>query len=143
MTTQQLTEVLLVEDNPDEAGLTLRSLKKLNISNHVLHLQDGAEAISFLFATSNKPALKLILLDLKMPKVDGLELLKRIKSDENLRVVPVVILTSSKEERDIEDCYRLGVNSYVVKPMSFQVFSSVVSDIGNFWLMINQPPRTP
>jgi two-component system response regulator len=108
----------------------------------VLHLQDGAEALEFLFSDKMQHTPKLILLDLKMPKVDGLEVLKRVKSDERLKVIPVVILTSSKEERDIIESYRLGVNAYIVKPVDFEKFSKSVSDLGLFWLVLNQPPNS-
>lgn len=133
-------QILLVEDNPDDAGLTLRALKKQHLSNHVLHLHDGEEALNFLFSKSLDHFPKLILLDLKMPKVDGIEVLKKIKADNDLRVIPVVVLTSSKEERDIVESYRLGVNAYIVKPVDFEKFANAVSEIGYFWLVLNQPP---
>jgi len=140
-------EILLVEDNLDDAGLTIRALTKANLGNKLIHLTDGAEALDFIFAKGNfsdrkiedKP--KLILLDLKMPKVDGLQVLKAIKSDEKTKLIPVVIMTSSKEEQDIIESYKLGVNSYVVKPVGFDNFSKAVSQLGLYWFLLNQPLR--
>lgn len=133
-------EVLLVEDNPDDAELTIRVLKKHNLANNLVHLHDGEAALEFLFAAgSNIP--RLILLDLKMPKVDGIEVLRKIKNDEKRKVIPVVILTSSKEERDVIESYKLGVNAYVVKPVEFEKFVEAVAKLGLFWLLLNQPPR--
>ncbi len=140
-------EILLVEDNPQDAELTLRALKKHNISNRILVVKDGAEALDFIFGTGKYSGRdiakhpKVILLDLKLPKINGLEVLRKIKSDERTRVTPVVILTSSKEERDIVEGYRLGVNSYIVKPVEFEEFAKAVTDLGLYWLLINQPPR--
>jgi len=136
-----VVEILLVEDNPDDAGLTIRALKKHNLSNHLLHLQDGEEALNFLFAKELSQLPKLILLDLKMPKVDGIEVLRKVKSDPEKKIIPVVVLTSSKEERDIIESYKLGVNAYIVKPVDFDKFVQAVSEIGFFWLLLNQPPR--
>src|SRR5688572_26710591 len=137
-------EILLVEDNPDDAELTMRALKKQHLANHVIHLTDGAEALDFLFGTgqyigrniSNVP--KVILLDLKMPKINGLEVLQRIKSDSNTKMVPVVILTSSAEDPDIKKSYELGANSYIVKPVDFNNFAKIISDLGMYWLVINK-----
>ena len=134
-----LIEILLAEDNPDDAELTIRVLKKHNLANHLIHVEDGEEAINFLFS-QNHPNPKLILLDLKMPKVDGLEVLKRLKSDPIKKAIPVVVLTSSKEERDIIESYHLGVNAYVVKPVDFEQFMEAVAQLGLFWLIVNQPP---
>ncbi|HEX8546754.1 MAG TPA: response regulator [Cytophagaceae bacterium] len=134
-------EILLVEDNVDDAGLTIRALKKINLSNNLLHLQDGEEALAYLFSKENQPYPRLILLDLKMPKVDGLEVLRAIKADENLKVIPVVMLTSSKEDQDIVQSYALGVNAYIVKPVEFDKFVKAVADLGLFWMIINQPPK--
>lgn len=134
-------EILLVEDNPDDAGLTIRSLKKNNLTNNLLHLKDGEEAIEYLEKNKNNNLPKVILLDLKMPKIDGIEVLKHIKQDETLKLIPVVILTSSKEENDIVETYKLGVNAYIVKPVDFTKFAKAVSDIGFFWLVLNQPPK--
>ena len=133
-------EVLLVEDNPDDAELTIRVLKKHNLANNLVHLHDGEEALDFLFAGGNNQIPKLILLDLKMPKVDGIEVLRKIKSDEQKKVIPVVILTSSKEERDVVESYQLGVNAYVVKPVEFEKFVEAVAQLGLFWLILNQSP---
>jgi two-component system response regulator len=133
-------EILLVEDNPDDAGLAIRALKKINLANRLLHLEDGQQALDFLFNAKNEMP-RLILLDLKMPKIDGLEVLHRLKTDENKKVIPVVVLTSSKEERDIVESYKLGVNAYIVKPVDFDQFAKAVSDLGLFWMVLNQPPR--
>ena len=139
-------EILLVEDNPNDAELALRALKKNNLANNVAVVTDGEEALDFVFARGafgqrkieNGP--KVILLDLKLPKVDGLEVLRAIKSDPVTRIIPVVVLTSSKEERDIVESYKLGVNSYIVKPVEFDKFVAAVKDLGLYWLLLNQPP---
>ena len=135
-----IVEILLVEDNPDDAELTIRALKKHNLANNLLHLQDGEEALNFIFSSQTSSLPKIILLDIKMPKVDGIEVLRKIKSDEHRKIIPVVVLTSSKEERDIIETYKLGVNAYIVKPVEFEKFVSAVSEIGFFWLLLNQPP---
>jgi len=137
-------EILLVEDNPHDAELTIRALKKVNLANQLIHLHDGAEALDFLFARGmyadrnigNRP--KVILLDIKMPKVDGIEVLRQLKLNEATRTIPVVIMTSSKEEQDIITSYDLGVNSYVVKPVDFEGFAKAVSELGFYWLITNQ-----
>jgi two-component system, response regulator len=134
-------EILLVEDNPDDAGLTIRALKKYHLANHLLHLSDGEEALNYIFSQNLTAIPKIILLDLKMPKVDGIEVLRKIKSDEHKKIIPVVVLTSSKEERDIVESYKLGVNAYIVKPVDFDKFVKAISEIGFFWLLLNQPPR--
>lgn len=134
-------EILLVEDNPDDAGLAIHALKKNNLADHVLHLHDGEEALNYLFSGEARAIPKVILLDLKMPKVDGIEVLRRLKSDEEKKVIPVVVLTSSREERDIVESYRLGVNAYIVKPVDFDKFVRAISEIGLFWLLLNQPPQ--
>jgi two-component system response regulator len=139
-------EILLVEDNPNDVELALRALKKHNLTNKVHVVKNGAEALEFIFGTgayagrdvNNKP--KVILLDLKLPKVDGLEVLRRVKTDERTKVIPVVVLTSSTEERDIIESYQLGVNSYIVKPIDFDKFIDAVSELGLYWLLLNQPP---
>jgi len=139
-------EILLVEDNMNDAELTIRALKKKKVANNIIHLKDGAEALDFLFCEgqftgrnpNNKP--KTILLDLKMPKVDGLEVLRRVKADATLRTIPIVVLTSSKEDPDIKACYELGVNSYIVKPVGFENFTQAVGELGLYWLLLNQPP---
>jgi two-component system, response regulator len=133
-------EILLIEDNLDDAGLTIRALRKNHLANKVLHLRDGEEALSYLFSEKFARLPKLILLDLKMPKVDGIEVLKKLKADEQLKIIPVAMLTSSREEADIVASYRLGVNAYIVKPVDFEKFSKAVSDLGLFWLVLNQPP---
>ena len=135
-----IVEILLVEDNQDDAELAIRALKKYNLANHLLHLEDGEEALNFLFA-SNVSMPKIILLDIKMPKVDGIEVLRKIKNDPYRKIIPVVVLTSSKEERDIIESYKLGVNAYIVKPVEFDKFVKAVSEIGFFWLILNQPPN--
>jgi CheY-like chemotaxis protein len=140
-------EILLVEDNLQDAELTLRALSKNNLANSVFHVKDGAEAIEFLFATGayssrrveNTP--RVVLLDLKLPKIDGLEVLQRIKSDERTRMVPVVVLTSSKQDRDMVESYKLGVNSYIVKPVEFEGFLAAVKQLGFYWLLVNKIPR--
>ena len=137
-------EILLVEDSMHDAEMTIRALKKSNVVNNLVHLKDGAEAIDFLFGKGTfegrdiniKP--NLILLDLKMPKVDGMELLKIIKVDELTKKIPVVILTSSKENPDIEKCYALGANSYIVKPVEFDGFTKAVAEVGLYWILLNQ-----
>jgi len=134
-----VVDILLVEDNLNDAELAIRALKKNNLANHLLHLEDGQEALDFLFDEKNKMP-KLILLDLKMPKVDGIQVLRKLKSDERKKVIPVVVLTSSKEESDIVDTYKLGVNAYIVKPVDFDQFVRAVAQLGLFWLLLNQPP---
>lgn len=138
--TQQAVDILLVEDNPDDAELAIRALKKSNLANHLLHLLDGEEALDFLLnEKNNKP--KLVLLDLKMPKIDGIEVLRKLKSNERTKSIPVVMLTSSKEERDIVETYKLGVNAYIVKPLDFEQFGQAVGQLGLFWLILNQTPQ--
>ena len=133
-------DILLIEDNPDDAGLTIRALKKNHLASKLLHLRDGEEALNYLFSEKTVHMPKLILLDLKMPKVDGLDVLRKIKSDERRKLIPVAVLTSSREENDIVESYKLGVNAYIVKPVDFEKFSKAVSDLGLFWLVLNQPP---
>lgn len=134
-------EILLIEDNPDDAGLAIHALKKINLANNLLHLQDGEEALSYLFSPEMTTIPKVILLDLKMPKVDGIEVLRRLKSDERRKIIPVVVLTSSKEDRDILESYKLGVNAYIVKPVEFDKFVKAISEVGRFWLVLNQSPK--
>ena len=139
-------EILLVEDNQTDAELAIRALKKRNFANKLEWVKDGAEALEFIFAIgkyaerniNNTP--KVILLDLRLPKVDGLEVLQRIKSDERTKTIPVVILTSSNEDRDITESYKLGVNSFINKPVDFDNFSETVSKLGFYWLLMNKPP---
>jgi CheY-like chemotaxis protein len=137
-------EILIVEDNPDDAELAIRALKKSHLANNVTHLIDGAEAIDFLLGLgkyagrdiNNVP--KVILLDLKMPKINGLEVLERIKAEPHTKMIPVVILTSSAEDPDIKRSYQLGANSYIVKPVEFNNFAKIISDLGLYWLVINK-----
>jgi len=139
-------EILLVEDNPSDVELTLHALKKNNFTNPIHVVRDGAEALEFIFCTGayahrhieNRP--KVILLDLKLPKVNGLEVLARIKANPRTKAIPVVALTSSREEPDIQECYRLGVNSYITKPVDFEQFTEAVRQLGLYWLLLNQPP---
>ncbi|HWP23600.1 MAG TPA: response regulator [Candidatus Binatia bacterium] len=138
--------ILLVEDNPDDEALTLRAFKKNNIGNEVVVARDGAEALDYLFGTGSHagrdttvmPA--MTLLDLKLPKIDGLEVLRRIRADDRTRLLPVVILTSSKEEQDLIDGYRLGANSYIRKPVDFMQFVEAVRQLGLYWLVLNEAP---
>jgi CheY-like chemotaxis protein len=139
-------EILLVEDNPRDVELTLRALKKKHLTNNVFVVKDGAEALDYVFARGTyadrdigKPP-KVILLDLKLPKVDGLGVLREIKSDERTRTIPVVVLTSSREEQDMVQSYKLGVNSYIVKPVDFDKFVDAVGDLGLYWLLLNEVP---
>jgi CheY-like chemotaxis protein len=142
---EHTVEILLVEDSAEDEELTLHALRKRNVANHIQVARDGAEALEFIFRTGafagradSNP--KLILLDLKLPKVDGLDVLRRIKSDPHTRSIPVVVLTSSREERDIVESYQLGVNSYITKPVDFEQFVEAVQHIGFYWLLLNQPP---
>jgi two-component system, response regulator len=135
-------EILLVEDNANDAELTLRALKKRNLANQVRVCRDGAEAMDY-FSDGASPVPKVVLLDLKLPKVDGLEVLRRLKQDSSTKSIPIVVLTSSREEPDIERAYALGANSYIVKPVDFEAFAQAVSDIGLYWLLLNHPPEQP
>lgn len=137
-------EILLVEDNQTDAELTTRALKKSNLANNLVWVKDGAEALDFLFARgvyanrNIKNGPKVVLLDLRLPKVDGLDVLRQIKSNEGTSMIPVVVLTSSKEERDIVESYKLGVNSFVSKPVEFEKFVKSVADLGLYWLLLNK-----
>ena len=141
-------EILLVEDSPDDLELTRRALRKANLTNPIHIARDGAEALDFIFCEGdyagrdieNPP--RVILLDLKLPKVDGLEVLKRVKGDPRTAAIPVVVLTSSKEQNDVVESYALGVNSYIVKPVNFERFAEAVQQLGMYWLLLNQPPRS-
>jgi two-component system, response regulator len=147
MDSHESIEILLVEDNPNDAELALRSFKKHRLANRIIHVSDGEEALDFVFGrgvyqdrrVGDGP--KVILLDLKLPKLDGLEVLSALKADERTKVIPVVMLTSSKEEQDIVRSYRLGANSYIVKPVEFENFSDAIKDIGLYWMLLNQPPK--
>jgi CheY-like chemotaxis protein len=140
-------EILIVEDTPQDLELALRALRKANLTNRIQVARDGAEALEFIFCEGayasrkmeNGP--KVILLDLKLPKVDGLEVLQRIKSDPRTKAIPVVVLTSSKEQQDVVKSYKLGVNSYIVKPVNFEQFAKAVQELGMYWLLLNQPPK--
>ena len=145
MNNLNVVEILLIEDNPHDAELALRALTKHGLANKVQLLQDGAEALDFMFGVdasggniNHRP--KVILLDLKLPKVDGLEVLRRLKADERTRSIPVVVMTSSQEEQDIVESYRLGVNSYIIKPVDFDKFAQSVADMGFYWLLMNKVP---
>lgn len=146
MDLNKTVEILLVEDNDNDAEMALRALKKNNISNKVTRLKDGEEALEFLFGTGefegrsvhNQP--NVILLDLKMPKVDGLEVLKAVRSNKETEKIPIVMLTSSREERDVVEGYKLGVNSFIVKPVEYNSFMEAVKDIGIYWVLLNELP---
>ncbi len=133
-------DILLVEDNANDAELTLRALKQRNLANQVFVCRDGTEALDFFFNGGTRVP-KVVLLDLKLPKVDGLEVLRRLKDDPRTKSIPVVVLTSSREEPDIERAYALGANSYIVKPVDFDAFARAVSDVGLYWLLLNHPPQ--
>ena len=139
-------DILLVEDNPNDVKLALHAFRQHQLANRVQVLRDGAEALDFLFCTGAyahrkvEDAPRVVLLDLKLPLVDGKEVLERMKADSRTQMIPVVVLTSSREECDIADSYRLGVNSYIVKPVDFDQFTAVVEQLGSYWLLLNQPP---
>lgn len=147
MTPNDAIEILLVEDSAEDLELTLRSLRKAKISNRIHVVRDGAEALEFIFCEgayanrSIEDVPKVILLDLKLPKVDGLEVLRRVKGDPRTMAIPTVVLTSSKEQRDVVESYRFGVNSYIVKPVDFERFVTAVQELGMYWLLLNQPPK--
>ena len=140
-------DILFVEDNMNDAELTIRELKKYNMANNLFHVTDGKQALDFVFGTGKfsdrqnilKPP-KLILLDIQMPKLNGIEVLEKLKTDPRTRLFPVVILTSSKEDPDIQKCYALGANSYIVKPVNFENFTEAIRKLGFYWLLLNQPP---
>ena len=147
MTDTEAVDILLVEDNPQDAELTTRALKKNNLANRLFTVEDGAEALDFVFCRGkyatrdNGRPPRVVLLDLKLPKVSGLEVLRALKQDEKTRAIPVVIVTSSREDPDIKTAYSLGANSYVVKPVDFDAFAEAVSSLGLYWLLVNQPPK--
>ena len=146
MAVAEAFEILIVEDNPLDLEMTLRGLRKANIANRIHVARDGAEALEFLFCEGAyadrriEDAPRFVLLDLKLPKVDGLEVLARMKADDRTRAIPVVMLTSSKEQRDLIESYQLGVNSYIVKPVDFENFVQAARELGSYWLMLNQMP---
>lgn len=137
-------EILLVEDDPNDAELTLRALNKHNLANKVFVVKDGEEALEFIFATGRYVTRditvppKVIFLDLKLPKVNGIEVLKKVKADERTKYIPIVVVTSSKEPRDMQECYALGVNSYIQKPIEFENFVTAISEAGLYWLVVNK-----
>lgn len=133
--------IVLVEDNPDDEALTLRALKKNGIANEVVVLRDGAEALDYLLSVGG-PSPHLVLLDLKLPRIDGLEVLRRLRTEARTALLPIVILTSSNEERDLVESYRLGANSYICKPVDFEQFTEAVRQLGLYWLVLNQVPQT-
>jgi CheY-like chemotaxis protein len=143
---QDMIEILLVEDNPNDAEMAIRALKEYHLANRVVHVQDGEEALDFVFGrgayegrdTKNKP--KIILLDLKLPKVNGMEVLKILKSDPATRLIPIIVLTSSSEESDLIESYKLGANSYLVKPVDFDKFCDSIKEVGLYWLLLNKQP---
>jgi CheY-like chemotaxis protein len=149
MNTKNDADILLIEDNPRDAELVQRALQKRNLTNKLVWVKDGAEALEFIFGPDycqtgrlqRRP--RVILMDLKLPKVDGTEVLRRLKSDPWTKSIPVVVLTSSREEQDIVQSYALGVNSYIVKPVNFDSFSEAVANLGMYWLLLNQPPEHP
>ncbi len=142
----ETVEILLVEDNPSDLALTQRALKKARLANHLHVCRDGEEALDFLFGDALHAGggsgrfPRVVLLDIKLPKIDGLEVLRRLKADPRTRTIPVVMLTSSQEQRDVIESYNLGVNSYIVKPVNFEGFSAAVEQLGMYWLLVNQPP---
>jgi CheY-like chemotaxis protein len=147
MTNKMIVEILLVEDNPRDVDLTLRAFKKRNFANKIHIVRDGEEALEYLLGKTDTAGgapnkrLKVILLDLKLPKVDGLEVLRRVKTDNRTKTIPVVVLTASREEKDMVESYRLGVNSYIQKPVDFDKFLDCVGELGLYWLLINQLPE--
>jgi two-component system response regulator len=147
MNDSHIIEILLVEDSLEDLELTQRALRNAKLGNHIHVARDGAEALDFIFCEGThaerniEDTPKLILLDLKLPKVDGLEVLARIKSDPRTKHIPVVVLTSSKEQIDVVKSYQLGVNSYIVKPVNFESFTTAVQELGMYWLLLNQPPK--
>jgi two-component system response regulator len=140
-------EILLVEDNPHDLELALRALKRAGVSNKIEVARDGVEALDYIFCEGPhinrkiEDTPKVILLDLKLPKIDGLEVIKRIKSDPRTKAIPIVVLTSSREQRDVVESYQLGVNSYIVKPVNFEQFAAAVQELGMYWLLLNHSPR--
>jgi CheY-like chemotaxis protein len=143
---EPLKHILLVEDDPKDIELTLTALEEYNLANEIVVVRDGVEALDYLhrrgkFEQHSHEYPVVVLLDLKMPRLDGVQVLQQIKADEQLRLIPVVVLTSSRESRDLEECYKLGVNAYVVKPVRFAEFIKAIKQIGIFWMLINEPPQ--
>jgi len=137
----EVIDILLVDDNMEDAEMIIRALKKHNMGRYFLHVQDGEEALHYLYSAPAKNFPKLIILDLKMPKVDGADVIRKLKSDELRKVIPIVVLTSSSEETDIVKSYKLGANAYIVKPMNFEKFTMAIQEIGLFWTVLNQNPQ--
>lgn len=146
MMKKEVVDILLIEDSPSDAEMTIRALGKINLDNNLVHLEDGAEAIDFIFAQgayseSVYKIPKVVILDLNMPKINGIDVLQKIRSDERTKNIPVVVLTSSKEDSDLKTCYEKGVNSYIVKPVEFKEFTQTVSSMGHYWVRLNQLPE--
>ena len=147
MSSSNSIEILLVEDSPDDLELAQRALRKANLSNRIQIARDGTEALDFIFCEGEfagreiEDTPKVILLDLKLPKIDGLEVLRRVKGDARTKTIPIVVLTSSKEQSDVVESYKLGVNSYIVKPVNFEGFAEAVHTLGLYWVLLNQPPQ--
>ena len=149
MTIEQPVEILLVEDNPDDVDLALNALERYHIANRIHVVRDGAEALDYMFArgvyaerdVNHTP--RVVLLDLKLPLIDGLEVLRQVKADPRTQPVPIVVMTASREERDIVESYRLGVNSYIAKPVDFEQFTEAMRTLGLYWLLLNEPPLPP
>lgn len=145
---ENIVEILMVEDTEADAELAMRALRKRGLANHLVWVKDGAEALDFIFAEGEyasrgmENAPKMVLLDLRLPKVSGIEVLRRVKADERTKKIPVVVLTSSKEDADLEECYKLGVNSYITKPVEFDEFTRVVGELGLYWLLVNKLPHS-
>lgn len=142
VTTRQIIDILLIEDDPNDAELAVRELKKHNLINNIIHLKNGDDAINYFFEGNNIKDCdfpKIILLDLKLPKIPGSEVLRQLKSNVNTKNIPVIVMTSSKENRDLQECYSLGANSYIVKPVEFDSFAKVVKEVGLYWMITNTP----
>ncbi len=139
MTISGSVDIVLVEDSPHDAELMIRALTKHKLANNLLHLKDGEEALRHLFGKETSVP-RIVFLDLKLPKVDGIEVLRKLKEDPRTRTIPVVVLTSSRENQDVAECYRLGVNSYIVKPVEFESFVKAIGELGLYWMVLNQPP---
>jgi two-component system, response regulator len=143
MSPHDFVEILLVEDNPLDAELTIRAFRKRNLANHLHHVTDGEQAVTFFFDNPGRPNPRVVLLDIKLPKLSGLEVLQQLRERDQTKTVPVVMLTSSAEDRDLERAYALGANSYIVKPVNFENFAEAVGQLGMYWVLLNQSPREP